>query len=73
MTLALQLLSFSSILAGMIMLNERVRAGWLVYQLSGVCLIWLYARTGLYVLIIAQATFMAFNLRGWLRWGRKVV
>lgn len=71
MTLALQLLSFFSIVAGMIMLHEKVRAGWLVYQVSGVCLIWLYVGMGLYILIGAQVIFMVLNMRGWAKWGTR--
>lgn len=68
MTITLQLLSFTSIIVGMLLLHEKIRVGWLVYELSGACLIWLYVRTGLYVLIAAQFIFMALNLRGWMRW-----
>lgn len=71
MNIILQCVALVCILGGIYLTAHKKRLSWVVYEIGGVAWVILYARTGLYIAIIAQSIFMIMNIYGWFKWGKK--
>jgi len=67
----LQIIGTACVIGGIYLTAHKRRAAWVVYQIGGVAWIMLYLKKELYIAILAQVIYMAFNVYGWREWGKK--
>ena len=71
MSLALQIIGTAAGIAGAVLTVYKRRGCWAAYMIANVAFVALFLAEGIYVPILQYLVFMAINVAGWKKWGKR--